>query len=349
MFGNVENPLLVSVRTRARGFMPNLMKTILYLGINDTIANSMAIKSGNAVWIYDCYKTFVQTYSVAVKGIPLENFENIEKNFKHTNGISCNRQFSADELKCIVDLFKAEYRTKTGTAFPDDPYVQLFNAIEGGFASWDNPEANTYRKENDIPFASGVAITIQSMIYTTRDSECGEGVVYTRCPESGEKTMAGHYCSGPQKDYYDLKTANEISDLFPAVYRQLKTIVDVVEKTWRTIEEIHFAVQSNTVYIMAIKRAQTTPYISVKLACDFVDEGLLTEHDAAHLLSPAEIHELKKQENLDPDFKSKFERVYGWAMANDDFGFLARELSRLEYADKDKDVSVEFNAEDINF
>lgn len=349
MFGNVENPLLISVRTRARGFMPNLMKTILYLGINDTIANSMAMQSGNAIWVYDCYKTFVQTYSVAVKGIPLENFENIEKNFKNTDGNSCDKQFDADELKCLVDLFKTEYKAKTGTTFPDDPYVQLFNAIEGGFASWDNPEANAYRRENDIPFASGVAITIQSMIYTTKDSECGEGVVYTRCPESGEKIMTGHYFSGPKKNLFNIDSTNKMFDLFPVIYRQIKNIVEIVEKEWLYINEIHFAVQANTVYIMNIKRPTLTPFIAVKLACDFVDEGLLTERDASYMVHPEQLYELKKQEDLDSEFKEKFERVYGWAVAYDEYDFLEREMSRLSFADKNEGVKIEFNAEDINF
>lgn len=348
-FGSSENPLFLSVRTKSRFAVPGVMSAILYLGINESIAESVATESGNSLWIYDCYKTFIETYSVAVHGISPERFKEILENFKFTNGISSDANLSTQNIKSIIDLYKSEYRNKTGHDFPNEPSVQLFNAIKAGFDSWDNPEANEYREEYATPFATGVAITIQPMIYTTRDNECGSGTVYTRNPETGEKTISGKYYSGPNKKMFDISNTNVISDLFPTVYRQMKHIVDVVENHWHGIQKVDFAVQANTVYIIGVHNCKQTPYIAVKLACEYVEEGIMTEQQASYALSPKEIYELQKRDDLEEDFKIKFERVYGWAKANDEFGILARDLARLADAEKYKDTSVEFNAEDINF
>lgn len=344
-----QNPLLVAVRAKSRFSIPGLMDTVLYVGITDSIAETVATQSGDGRWIYSCYKMLIETYSAAVEGIPTERFKRITERFKADNGIVSDADLSVSDLKKLVGLYKQEYKNVTMHSFPTAGTTQLFNTIKAAFDSWDSLEANAYRKANDIPYAMGLAVAIQTMVCPIKNEECGAGTLYPRDPETGEKVLRGEYRSGPAQKIFDIREAGEMADRFPVVYRQLKDIAKKVDEHWLGTRKVDFAVQDNMVYVTKASYCNLSPVAMVMLACELVDQGVVSEQQAAYALTAKQIYELQTRRDLDEDFKVKFERVYGWAKAHDTHNFLERELTAAADVDKYNDVGVEFDPKDIDF
>ena len=304
-FGDVENPLLVSVRSGARASMPGMMDTILNLGLNEEVVNTMAAKSGNPRWAWDCYRRFIQTYSDVVMEVGKKYFEELIDEMKEKKGVTQDVELTADDLKELAAQFKAEYKAKIGEDFPTDPKVQLMGAIQAVFRSWDNPRANVYRRDNDIPYSWGTAVNVQSMAFGNMGDNCGTGVAFTRDPATGEKKMMGEFLTNAQGEdvVAGVRTPMPIAQMaekFPAAYAKFTEICARLENHYRDMQDMEFTVENEKLYMLQTRNGKRTAQAALKIACDLVDEGMRTEEEAVAMIDPRNLDTL-----LHPQFDAK--------------------------------------------
>ena len=304
-FGDVENPLLVSVRSGARASMPGMMDTILNLGLNEEVVNTMAAKSGNPRWAWDCYRRFIQMYSDVVMEVGKKYFEELIDEMKEKKGVTQDVELTADDLKELAAQFKAEYKAKIGEDFPTDPKVQLMGAIQAVFRSWDNPRANVYRRDNDIPYSWGTAVNVQSMAFGNMGDNCGTGVAFTRDPATGEKKMMGEFLTNAQGEdvVAGVRTPMPIAQMaekFPAAYAKFTEICARLENHYRDMQDMEFTVENEKLYMLQTRNGKRTAQAALKIACDLVDEGMRTEEEAVAMIDPRNLDTL-----LHPQFDAK--------------------------------------------
>lgn len=304
-FGDKENPLLVSVRSGARASMPGMMDTILNLGLNETVVNVMAEKSGNPRWAWDCYRRFIQMYSDVVMEVGKKYFEQLIDEMKAKKGVTQDVELTADDLKELAYQFKAEYKAKIGTDFPDDPKEQLIGAIKAVFRSWDNPRANVYRRDNDIPFSWGTAVNVQSMAFGNMGDDCGTGVAFTRDPATGAKGLFGEFLTNAQGEdvVAGVRTPMHISEMenkFPEAFETFKDVCSTLEKHYRDMQDMEFTVEHGKLYMLQTRNGKRTAQAALKIACDLVDEGMRTEEEAVAMIDPRNLDTL-----LHPQFDAK--------------------------------------------
>ena len=296
-FGDPENPLLVSVRSGARASMPGMMDTILNLGLNDVVVETLATKSGNPRWAYDCYRRFIQMYSDVVMEVGKKYFEELIDELKEKRGITEDTDLTADDLKGLADAFKAEYKNKLGQDFPQDPKVQLLGAIEAVFRSWDNPRANIYRRDNDIPYSWGTAVNIQMMVFGNLGDTSGTGVAFTRDPATGEKKLMGEFLINAQGEdvVAGVRTPQEISQLkaiMPEIYNQFVGICDTLEDHYRDMQDMEFTIEDHKLYMLQTRNGKRTAQAALQIACDLVDEGMIDEAKAVAMIEPRNLDTL---------------------------------------------------------
>ena len=296
-FGDPENPLLVSVRSGARASMPGMMDTILNLGLNDVVVETLATKSGNPRWAYDCYRRFIQMYSDVVMEVGKKYFEELIDELKEKRGITEDTDLTADDLKGLADAFKAEYKKKLGQDFPQDPKVQLLGAIEAVFRSWDNPRANIYRRDNDIPYSWGTAVNIQMMVFGNLGDTSGTGVAFTRDPATGEKKLMGEFLINAQGEdvVAGVRTPQEISQLkaiMPEIYNQFVGICDTLEDHYRDMQDMEFTIEDHKLYMLQTRNGKRTAQAALQIACDLVDEGMIDEAKAVAMIEPRNLDTL---------------------------------------------------------
>ncbi len=284
-FGDKENPLLVSVRSGARASMPGMMDTILNLGLNETVVNTIATKSGNPRWAWDCYRRFIQMFSDVVMEVGKKYFEKLIDEMKEKKGITQDVELSADDLKTLANQFKAEYKKQLGKSFPDDPKEQLFEAIKAVFRSWDNPRANIYRMDHDIPYSWGTAVNVQMMAFGNMGDNCGTGVAFTRNPATGEKGLMGEFLTNAQGEdvVAGVRTPMPIAkmaEVFPAVYKQFQEVCKTLENHYRDMQDMEFTVENEKLYMLQTRNGKRTAAAAIKIACDLIDEGMITEQEA---------------------------------------------------------------------
>ena len=284
-FGDLENPLLVSVRSGARASMPGMMDTILNLGLNEEVVNVMATKSGNPRWAWDCYRRFIQMYSDVVMEVGKKYFEKLIDEMKEAKGVTQDVELSAEDLKELCAQFKAEYKSKLGTDFPDDPKEQLFGAIKAVFRSWDNPRANIYRMDHDIPYSWGTAVNVQMMAFGNMGDTSGTGVAFTRNPATGEKGLMGEFLMNAQGEdvVAGVRTPMPIAkmkEVLPEVYDQFLTICDTLEKHYRDMQDMEFTIEDKKLYMLQTRNGKRTAAAAIKIACDLIDEGMISEEEA---------------------------------------------------------------------
>ena len=284
-FGDLENPLLVSVRSGARASMPGMMDTILNLGLNEEVVNVMATKSGNPRWAWDCYRRFIQMYSDVVMEVGKKYFEKLIDEMKEAKGVTQDVELSAEDLKELCAQFKAEYKSKLGTDFPDDPKEQLFGAIKAVFRSWDNPRANIYRMDHDIPYSWGTAVNVQMMAFGNMGDTSGTGVAFTRNPATGEKGLMGEFLMNAQGEdvVAGVRTPMPIAkmkEVLPEVYDQFLTICNTLEKHYRDMQDMEFTIEDKKLYMLQTRNGKRTAAAAIKIACDLIDEGMITEEEA---------------------------------------------------------------------
>ena len=284
-FGDLENPLLVSVRSGARASMPGMMDTILNLGLNEEVVNVMAAKSGNPRWAWDCYRRFIQMYSDVVMEVGKKYFEKLIDEMKEKKGITQDVDLTADDLKELCAQFKAEYKSKLGADFPVDPKVQLFGAIEAVFRSWDNPRANIYRMDHDIPYSWGTAVNVQMMAFGNMGDDCGTGVAFTRSPATGEKGLFGEFLTNAQGEdvVAGVRTPMPISEMeqkFPQVYKQFVEVCQILENHYHDMQDMEFTIENQKLYMLQTRNGKRTAAAAIKIACDLIDEGMITEEEA---------------------------------------------------------------------
>ena len=284
-FGDKENPLLVSVRSGARASMPGMMDTILNLGLNEEVVETIAEKSGNARWAYDCYRRFIQMYSDVVMEVGKKYFEQLIDKMKEEKGVTQDVELTADDLKTLAEQFKAEYKAKIGSDFPSDPKEQLFGAIKAVFRSWDNPRANVYRMDHDIPYSWGTAVNVQMMAFGNMGDNCGTGVAFTRNPATGEKGLMGEFLTNAQGEdvVAGVRTPMPISkmaDIFPEVYEQFQEVCKILENHYRDMQDMEFTVENGKLYMLQTRNGKRTAAAAIKIACDLIDEGMITEKEA---------------------------------------------------------------------
>ena len=284
-FGDKENPLLVSVRSGARASMPGMMDTILNLGLNEEVVETIAAKSGNARWAYDCYRRFIQMYSDVVMEVGKKYFEQLIDKMKEEKGVTQDVELTADDLKKLAEQFKAEYKAKIGSDFPSDPKEQLFGAIKAVFRSWDNPRANVYRMDHDIPYSWGTAVNVQMMAFGNMGDNCGTGVAFTRNPATGEKGLMGEFLTNAQGEdvVAGVRTPMPISkmaDVFPEVYKQFQEVCKILENHYRDMQDMEFTVENGKLYMLQTRNGKRTAAAAIKIACDLIDEGMITEKEA---------------------------------------------------------------------
>ena len=284
-FGDKENPLLVSVRSGARASMPGMMDTILNLGLNEEVVETIAEKSGNARWAYDCYRRFIQMYSDVVMEVGKKYFEQLIDKMKEEKGVTQDVELTADDLKKLAEQFKAEYKAKIGSDFPSDPKEQLFGAIKAVFRSWDNPRANVYRMDHDIPYSWGTAVNVQMMAFGNMGDNCGTGVAFTRNPATGEKGLMGEFLTNAQGEdvVAGVRTPMPISkmaDIFPEVYEQFQEVCKILENHYRDMQDMEFTVENGKLYMLQTRNGKRTAAAAIKIACDLIDEGMITEKEA---------------------------------------------------------------------
>ena len=290
-FGDKENPLLVSVRSGARASMPGMMDTILNLGLNEDVVEVMAAKSGNPRWAWDCYRRFIQMYSDVVMEVGKKYFEVLIDEMKERKGVVQDVELTAEDLKELAGQFKAEYKAKLGTDFPTDPKEQLMGAIQAVFRSWDNPRANIYRRENDIPYSWGTAVNVQSMAFGNMGDDCGTGVAFTRNPATGEKKLFGEFLTNAQGEdvVAGVRTPmpiSEMADKFPEAFKQFTEVCQILENHYHDMQDMEFTVENGKLYMLQTRNGKRTAPAALKIACDLVDEGMITEKQAVAMIDP---------------------------------------------------------------
>ena len=304
-FGDHENPLLVSVRSGARASMPGMMDTILNLGLNEEVVNVIAEKSGNARWAWDCYRRFIQMYSDVVMEVGKKYFETLIDEMKEKKGVKLDVELDADDLKELANQFKAEYKDKIGADFPDDPKEQLMGAIKAVFRSWDNPRANVYRRDNDIPYSWGTAVNVQSMAFGNMGDDCGTGVAFTRDPATGEKGLFGEFLTNAQGEdvVAGVRTPmhiNEMADKFPEAFKQFNEVCKTLENHYRDMQDMEFTVEHGKLYMLQTRNGKRTAQAALKIACDLVDEGMRSPEEAVAMIDPRNLDTL-----LHPQFDAE--------------------------------------------
>ena len=296
-FGDKENPLLVSVRSGARASMPGMMDTILNLGLNEEVVETLAEASGNARWAWDCYRRFIQMYSDVVMEVGKKYFEELIDEMKAKKGVSQDVDLTAEDLKELASQFKAEYKEKIGEDFPDDPKKQLMGAIKAVFRSWDNPRANVYRRDNDIPYSWGTAVNVQSMAFGNMGDDCGTGVAFTRDPATGEKKLMGEFLTNAQGEdvVAGVRTPMPIAQMeekFPEAFEQFKQVCKTLEDHYRDMQDMEFTVENKKLYMLQTRNGKRTAQAALKIACDLVDEGMRTEEEAVAMIDPRNLDTL---------------------------------------------------------
>ena len=296
-FGDLENPLLVSVRSGARASMPGMMDTILNLGLNEDVVNVIAEKSGNPRWAWDCYRRFIQMYSDVVMEVGKKYFEELIDKMKADRGVTQDVELTADDLKELANQFKAEYKEKIGTDFPTDPKEQLYGAIKAVFRSWDNPRANVYRRDNDIPYSWGTAVNVQSMAFGNMGDDCGTGVAFTRDPATGNKGLFGEFLTNAQGEdvVAGVRTPMKIAEMeekFPEAFAQFKDVCEKLENHYRDMQDMEFTVEHGKLYMLQTRNGKRTAQAALKIACDLVDEGMRTEEEAVLMIDPRNLDTL---------------------------------------------------------
>ena len=296
-FGDKENPLLVSVRSGARASMPGMMDTILNLGLNETVVETIAAKSGNPRWAWDCYRRFIQMYSDVVMEVGKKYFEELIDEMKAKKGVSQDVDLTAEDLKELASQFKAEYKEKIGEDFPDDPKKQLMGAIKAVFRSCDNPRANVYRRDNDIPYSWGTAVNVQSMAFGNMGDDCGTGVAFTRDPATGEKKLMGEFLTNAQGEdvVAGVRTPMPIAQMeekFPEAFEQFKQVCQTLEDHYRDMQDMEFTVENKKLYMLQTRNGKRTAQAALKIACDLVDEGMRTEEEAVAMIDPRNLDTL---------------------------------------------------------
>ena len=304
-FGDHENPLLVSVRSGARASMPGMMDTILNLGLNEDVVRVIAEKSGNPRWAWDCYRRFIQMYSDVVMEVGKKYFEELIDKMKEKKGVKQDVELSAEDLHDLAEQFKAEYKEKIGKEFPTDPKEQLFGAIKAVFRSWDNPRANIYRRDNDIPYSWGTAVNVQSMAFGNMGDDCGTGVAFTRDPATGNKGLFGEFLTNAQGEdvVAGVRTPmhiNEMEQKFPEAFKQFTEVCNTLEKHYRDMQDMEFTVEHGKLYMLQTRNGKRTAQAALKIACDLVDEGMRTEEEAVAMIDPRNLDTL-----LHPQFDQK--------------------------------------------
>ncbi len=284
-FGDKENPLLVSVRSGARASMPGMMDTILNLGLNEEVVNTIAKKSNNPRWAWDCYRRFIQMFSDVVMEVGKKYFEKLIDKMKEEKGVQFDVELSADDLKTLANQFKAEYKAQLGKDFPDDPKEQLFEAIKAVFRSWDNPRANIYRMDHDIPYSWGTAVNVQMMAFGNMGDDCGTGVAFTRNPATGEKGLMGEFLMNAQGEdvVAGVRTPMPISkmaEVLPDVYKQFLEVCKTLENHYRDMQDMEFTIEQGKLYMLQTRNGKRTAAAAIKIACDLIDEGMITEKEA---------------------------------------------------------------------
>ncbi|MBD5129138.1 MAG: pyruvate, phosphate dikinase [Ruminococcaceae bacterium] len=296
-FGDSENPLLVSVRSGARASMPGMMDTILNLGLNETVVEVMAKQSGNPRWAYDCYRRFIQMYSDVVMEVGKKYFEQLIDEMKEKRGVKQDIELTAEDLKELANQFKAEYKSKIGEDFPSDPKEQLMGAVKAVFRSWDNPRANVYRRDNDIPYSWGTAVNVQSMAFGNMGDDCGTGVAFTRDPATGAKGLFGEFLTNAQGEdvVAGVRTPmhiNEMEQKFPEAFAQFKDVCAKLENHYRDMQDMEFTVEHGKLYMLQTRNGKRTAQAALKIACDLVDEGMRTEEEAVAMIDPRNLDTL---------------------------------------------------------
>ncbi len=304
-FGDKENPLLVSVRSGARASMPGMMDTILNLGLNEEVVNTLAEKSNNPRWAWDCYRRFIQMYSDVVMEVGKKYFEELIDKKKAEKGVKQDVELTAEDLKDLASEFKAEYKSKIGTDFPDDPKEQLMGAIKAVFRSWDNPRANVYRRDNDIPYSWGTAVNVQSMAFGNMGDDCGTGVAFTRDPATGEKGLFGEFLTNAQGEdvVAGVRTPMHIAEMeqkFPEAFAQFKEVCKTLENHYRDMQDMEFTVEHGKLYMLQTRNGKRTAKAALKIACDLVDEKMRSEEEAVAMIDPRNLDTL-----LHPQFDVK--------------------------------------------
>ena len=296
-FGDKENPLLVSVRSGARASMPGMMDTILNLGLNEDVVAVMAEKSNNPRWAWDCYRRFIQMYSDVVMEVGKKYFEELIDEMKAKKGVKQDVELNAEDLKELANQFKAEYKSKIGSDFPTDPKEQLMGAIKAVFRSWDNPRANVYRRDNDIPYSWGTAVNVQSMAFGNMGDDCGTGVAFTRDPATGEKKLMGEFLTNAQGEdvVAGVRTPMPIAQMaetFPEAFAQFQTVCKTLEDHYRDMQDMEFTVENKKLYMLQTRNGKRTAQAALKIACDLVDEGMRTEAEAVAMIDPRNLDTL---------------------------------------------------------
>ncbi len=304
-FGDLENPLLVSVRSGARASMPGMMDTILNLGLNEEVVNVMATKSGNARWAWDCYRRFIQMYSDVVMEVGKKYFEELIDKMKEEKGVTQDVDLTAEDLQTLAGQFKAEYKAKIGKDFPSDPKEQLMGAVEAVFRSWDNPRANVYRRDNDIPYSWGTAVNVQMMAFGNMGDDCGTGVAFTRDPATGDKGLMGEFLVNAQGEdvVAGVRTPMPIAqmaDKFPEAYAEFLAVCDRLEDHYRDMQDMEFTIEGGKLYMLQTRNGKRTAKAALKIACDLVDEGMIDKKQAVAMIDPRNLDTL-----LHPQFDTK--------------------------------------------
>ena len=304
-FGDKKNPLLVSVRSGARASMPGMMDTILNLGLNEDVVEAISEMSGNPRWAWDCYRRFIQMYSDVVMEVGKKYFEELIDKMKAEKGVTQDVDLTAEDLKVLAGQFKAEYKAKIGADFPSDPKEQLMGAVEAVFRSWDNPRANVYRRDNDIPYSWGTAVNVQSMAFGNMGDDCGTGVAFTRDPATGEKGLFGEFLTNAQGEdvVAGVRTPmkiSEMADKFPEAFTQFQDVCHTLEDHYRDMQDMEFTVEHGKLFMLQTRNGKRTAQAALKIACDLVDEGMIDEKQAVKMIDPRNLDTL-----LHPQFDAK--------------------------------------------
>ena len=304
-FGDLENPLLVSVRSGARASMPGMMDTILNLGLNEEVVEVMAKKSGNARWAYDCYRRFIQMYSDVVMEVGKKYFEELIDKMKEEKGVKLDVELTAEDLKELATQFKAEYKAKIGSDFPTDPKEQLIGAVKAVFRSWDNPRANVYRRDNDIPYSWGTAVNVQAMAFGNMGENCGTGVAFTRDPATGEKVLMGEFLTNAQGEdvVAGVRTPMPIAEMankFPAAFKQFQEVCQILENHYHDMQDMEFTIENEKLYMLQTRNGKRTAPAALQIAVDLVAEGHKTKEEAVLMIDPRNLDTL-----LHPQFDAK--------------------------------------------
>ncbi len=304
-FGDKQNPLLVSVRSGARASMPGMMDTILNLGLNEEVVETIAAQSGNPRWAWDCYRRFIQMYSDVVMEVGKKYFEELIDKMKADRGVTQDVELTAEDLKELANQFKAEYKSKIGSDFPSDPKEQLMGAVQAVFRSWDNPRANVYRRDNDIPYSWGTAVNVQSMAFGNMGDDCGTGVAFTRDPATGAKGLFGEFLTNAQGEdvVAGVRTPMHISEMeekFPEAFKQFNEVCSILENHYRDMQDMEFTVEHGKLFMLQTRNGKRTAQAALKIACDLVDEGMRSEEEAVLMIDPRNLDTL-----LHPQFDAK--------------------------------------------